>query len=242
MRWKDFFYYQKGERIAIIVLLALILLVLIFNGILSRRSNKETVIVHNEAFEKEFEEFQASLKEGEPKKRAFTRKNYKNYSTSDSHSTKENYSDKKSNTDYIPFPTQEKLAEGEKISLNETDTAEWKKIPGIGSTYATRIVKYRNLLGGFARTEQLREVYGMNDELFSKIAPYVKAEGGFKKIAINKLEFKTMLKHPYLNYDQVKAIFDLRKRKGNIQSIHALEMLDEFTSEDIEHLKPYLEF
>ena len=140
------------------------------------------------------------------------------------------------------FTERKKLAEGETIFLNKSDTTDWKKIPGIGSTYASRIVKYRDLLGGFVSVDQLREVYGIDDKLFVKIYPYVEVDGEYTKIAVNKLEFKELLRHPYLNYKQVKAIFDLRRRKGNISSINELALLNEFASEDIERLAPYLEF
>ena len=36
------------------------------------------------------------------------------------------------------------MSASEFISLNKSDTADWKKIPGIGSSYAKRIVKYRD--------------------------------------------------------------------------------------------------
>ena len=64
----------------------------------------------------------------------------------------------------------------------------------------------------------------------------------FRKLWINELEFKELLRHPYLNYKQVRAIMNLRKKKGNIASIHELVMLDEFTSEDIFRIEPYLAF
>ncbi|HBK40302.1 MAG TPA: hypothetical protein DDZ57_01845, partial [Porphyromonadaceae bacterium] len=53
-----------------------------------------------------------------------------------------------------------------------------------------RIVKYRNLLGGFVSVEQLREVYGIDNELFSRISPYIQADENFRKLWINELEFK----------------------------------------------------
>ena len=239
MNWKDFFYFHKGQRFAVILLLFLILLTLILNGVWDRKNNRPITVVQSEAFEKEFNEFHKSLKDKEIPADETPATNYRRYP---GYEKKENDPKPENKTTYTPFPPQEKLAEGETISLNEPDTAQWKKIPGIGRAYASRIVKYRNLLGGFASVDQLREVYGIDDALFTKIAPYIQPDGNFDKILINQLEFKEMLKHPYLNYKQVKAIFDLRNRKGKIQSIGELSFLDEFTSGDIERLKPYLAF
>ena len=135
-----------------------------------------------------------------------------------------------------------KLSEGETISLNSTDTTEWKKIPGIGSSYSSRIVKYRTLLGGFVCKDQLQEGYGIDSEMYARISPFIAEDTNWSKIKINKLEFKELLRHPYLNYNQVKVIMNLRDKKGNITSIDELSMLDEFSKDDISRLQPYLEF
>lgn len=219
------------------------------NGVLKKNSEKK-ILVQNDSLVQEFEHFQRSFEDREivdpnGNERKINRQFY---------SEKKSLRDQQSNTDkrlsdsYIDssfersFFDDMKLTEGETIFLNESDTADWKKIPGIGSVYASRIVKYRNLLGGFVSVNQLREVYGIDDELFAKIYPYIKTDGKYTKIAVNKLEFKQLLRHPYLNYKQVKVIVDLRRRKGNISSINELALLDEFTAEDIERLNPYLQF
>ena len=45
------------------------------------------------------------------------------------------------------------------LDLNRADTAELKKIPGIGSGIARLIVNYRQRLGGFYQIEQLQEIH-----------------------------------------------------------------------------------
>ena len=243
MHWKDFLYYRKSEKLAVILLLILIVLTLILNLILSQRNSRDIIFTQNDSLVKAFEEFQRNLTLHEginvldsaqvvPQNERRSNDGLRSKKISE-----ENNPDR-----YAPFPTAEKLAAGETILLNATDTVEWKKIPGIGSTFAARIVKYRNLLGGFVSVEQLREVYGIDNELFSRISPYIQADENFAKLRINELEFKELLRHPYLNYKQVRAIVNLRKRKGDIASIHELAMLDEFTSEDIFRIEPYLAF
>lgn len=243
MKWKNFLYFQKGEKIAVILLLILIVLVLVMNLLLSQRYSREIILVQNDSIVKEFQEFQKSLRMKETKERESQQYRQPYYDRNKRQDYQYSKTDSANYTrNYTPFPRQEKLEVGETIFLNSTDTAEWKKIPGIGSSYAERIVKYRNLLGGFASTEQLREVYGIDNEMFSRIAPYIAPDANFRKIHINKLEFKELLSHPYLNYKQVQAINNLRKRKGKVASLNELAMLEEFTTEDIERLRPYLEF
>lgn len=268
MRWKDFLYFRKGSKIGVTLLLILILLTLILNILLSYRDSSGIVVVQNDSITQAFDDFLRTLKASDPSpsppesdpdfSRPSVRESEKNLSQksdksprkegSSSHSRAtpiygESRSEDTGNMeDYAHYPRVEKLTEGETISLNASDTADWKKIPGIGEVYSTRIVEYRDRLGGFVRKEQLMEVYGVDDELYARIAPYIEMSGSWRKVAVNKLEFKELLSHPYLSYKQVQAIMNLRRRKGDIVSIQELGMLDEFTSEDIYRLEPYLEF
>ncbi len=59
------------------------------------------------------------------------------------------------------------------VELNNADTAALKTVKGIGPVFARRIVKYRNLIGGFHRKEELLKVYGIDEERYAGIAPQV---------------------------------------------------------------------
>jgi DNA uptake protein ComE-like DNA-binding protein len=146
-------------------------------------------------------------------------------------------------TQRTTFPRAPRLVYGETISLNSSDTTQWMKIPGIGTTFANRIVRYQTRLGGFASIYQLLEVNGISDELFARIAPYIlHNDSTLQKLHINQLEFRELLRHPYLEFEQVQVIMNLRRRTGSISSINELAMLSEFSENDIERLRPYLEF
>lgn len=86
------------------------------------------------------------------------------------------------------------------------------------------------------------EVYGLDAELYSRIESYIVIDSNYTKLNINNLQFRSLLRHPYLSYKQVQAIMNLREQKGDIMMVEELAMLDEFTSEDIERLEPYLQF
>ena len=62
------------------------------------------------------------------------------------------------------------------VELNAADTAILKSLPGIGSAYASRIIKYRDLLGGFYSPKQLLEVYNFPEETFENISEYLSAD------------------------------------------------------------------
>ena len=106
------------------------------------------------------------------------------------------------------------------IDINIADTTLLKQLPGIGGAFAKWIVNYREKLGGYCKTEQLLEVHRMDTSRFNSIKDYVKIDSTFtpNKLKINSDEFKVLLKHPYLEYDDVKKIVNHREQKGMITS------------------------
>ena len=249
MNWKDFLYFSRKESIAILFILVIILLTLNLNILLSKRNSSPFTIAENDSLIASFERLHQTMKDKKVESQQINYNERDNTKNSDNLSDKSNQTalyQKESNEREFKYPRQEKLKDSEYIFLNETDTAQWKKVPGIGSAYASRIVKYNKLLGGFTSIHQLREVYGVDDELFDNISLYVLEEDNIinkcKKLEVNKLEFKEIVAHPYIDYEQTIAIVNLRRRIGNISSINELAMLDEFTPEDIKRISPYLQF
>lgn len=55
-------------------------------------------------------------------------------------------------------------------------------------------------------------------------------------------DFKQLVRHPYLNYEQVKAICAYIRKYGSLKGWKELRLLDEFTDEDFERLEPYFTF
>ena len=54
------------------------------------------------------------------------------------------------------------------IDINTADTTAFISLPGIGSKLASRIVSFRERLGGFYSIEQIAETFGLHDSLFRK--------------------------------------------------------------------------
>ena len=137
----------------------------------------------------------------------------------------------------------EKFSEGTVVELNTADTTILKKVPGIGSSFAKRIVGYRNLLGGYYSVTQLSEVYGVDDEKYKALAPWFIADPSYiSTLEINTLPQDSLRRHPYINYNQAKIISQLRKQKGKLTGWENLQLLDEFAEEDKIRLQHYLSF
>lgn len=132
-----------------------------------------------------------------------------------------------------------KYAAGTVIELNGADTAELKKIPGIGSGIARMIVNYRSQLGAFHRIEQLEDIH-LKVEL---LRPWFSIDArSVRRINVNKASVQRMMSHPYINFYQAKAIVEHRKKNGKINSLKELSLYEEFSPADFERMKPYVCF
>ncbi len=112
------------------------------------------------------------------------------------------------------------------VDLNTADSALLVELPQIGGYTALRIIAFRDKLGGFVDKEQLRDVKGMDAERFNAVQPYIEiGETEPRKIDVNRSDFKTLVNHPYLSYEQVKRIFNQREKRGMIKNWAQLETL-----------------
>jgi competence ComEA-like helix-hairpin-helix protein len=129
------------------------------------------------------------------------------------------------------------------IELNSADVIILKKLKGIGTIYAERIIKYRDYLGGFHNVSQIKEVYGISEELFHSFEPEIMVDTTLiKKIRINGGDLTRKLKHPYLKKQQIEELIAYRRKNQVINSIETIREMDIFSKEDIDKLKPYLSF
>jgi len=125
------------------------------------------------------------------------------------------------------------------VDLNTVDSATLVELPQIGAYTAARIVAYRDKLGGFVNKEQLLEVKGMDEARYNVAAPYINiGEATVTKIDVNRADFKALVNHPYLNYNQVKCIFNQREKRGMIKDWVQLEAL----IKDDGEVNPLLEY
>ncbi|MGI6223003.1 MAG: helix-hairpin-helix domain-containing protein [Prevotella sp.] len=137
------------------------------------------------------------------------------------------------------YPHKEKLKPGERIALNSADTAELKKVPGIGSYFAKQIVQYRKRLGGFSNSGQLMEIRNFPEDAL----PYLAVSSGeVHKININKASLEELRDHPYISFYQARDIVQFRRMRGAIHSLQQLAALKTFPASAIKKLEPYISY
>ncbi len=127
-----------------------------------------------------------------------------------------------------------------KVDVNTADTALLRRIPGVGAKISEAIVKYRERLGGFHSVEQLREIKIVSPELLEWME--VSSSSDIQKININKASFQALNSHPYISYEQTKALLQYVRLYGKVKDEKALVETGIFTKEEVEKLEPYIAY
>jgi len=130
----------------------------------------------------------------------------------------------------------------ETIDINLADSIAFVSLPGIGPTLAQRIIRFRDNLGGFLTINQILEVYGIKDSVFQLIQPRLACTGIMHKISINQADVNTLNKHPYINFQEAKAIVNFRAQHGYFKQPDELLQLILLNDQWLQKIKPYLNF
>lgn len=127
------------------------------------------------------------------------------------------------------------------IELNQATPEDLEKLSGIGPVLSTRIVKYRNLLGGFVSLDQLREVYGLKGEVVEMNRSKLRVDSlAVRRLDINFLSIEELAAHPYISYKDARRIVDFRSKNGYISSNNMLVADSVLSAEQFGILKYYL--
>lgn len=134
----------------------------------------------------------------------------------------------------LPTPITKQSHPHPSFDINAASAQQLQTLAGIGPTRSARIIKYRDQLGGFVRQDQYREVYGLDAVALNSLLQYAYIAAHFQptQLHINQPDFKTLLRHPYLSYDQVKKLVRSREKDGKFNRLEELlqrGILDEAT-------------
>ncbi len=145
------------------------------------------------------------------------------------------------------FPVFEKKPFAkEKIVVKDINLATAEdliKIYGIGPALSERILKQKNLLGGFVNMEQMNDVWGLSPEVVDNLYKYFKVSNApeVRKININKATMKELGQFPYFRYPLSKEIITYRSMNGDIKNTDLVKIKG-FPVEKVNIIAVYLEF
>jgi competence ComEA-like helix-hairpin-helix protein len=116
-------------------------------------------------------------------------------------------------------------------------------IRGVGPAFARRIVHYRDKVGGFYSKEQLKEVYGIDEEKYSQIKDGIAVDSKhIIKVNINTATFNELRRFPYLSFKQMDAIVAYRDEHGNYNTLTDLKNIAILNDGILRKIGPYLVF
>lgn len=143
---------------------------------------------------------------------------------------------------FISNKTERKSFAKALVEINSADSLSIVYLKGIGPGFTKRIIKYRTMLGGFHSINQLKEVYGMTDSTFALLSSQIKVdEQTISKIPINAIDFNSLRKHPYFNFQSAQAIVNYRLKHGKLTESD-IRSLGVFSDEKLSLILPYLSY
>ena len=137
---------------------------------------------------------------------------------------------------------EKKIFTRELVEINTADSLAIVFLKGIGPGFTKRIMKYSTLLGGFHSISQLKEVYGMTDSVFLSLSTQIKLDvNAITKIPINAIDFNSLRKHPYFNFQLAQAVINFRNKHGKLNESD-IKNLGVFSEEKLSLILPYLSY
>ncbi len=129
------------------------------------------------------------------------------------------------------------------LDINHADSTAFASLPGIGSRLSSRIVRYRQRLGGFYDLNQLKEVYGITDSTLKQIRGMLYNKGdGINKLNLNEMKYEELSSHPYIGYSKARLLIAFRNTHGKIKNRDELMRAALFDSIVVEKILPYCLF
>ena len=127
------------------------------------------------------------------------------------------------------------------IELNAADTFELQRLRGIGPSFAKRIIKYRERLGGYKEKSQLLEIFGMDTVKYNDIKDHLTVNpDSIRKINLNSVTFKELLSHPYFPFEVTKNIMIYRKDHKKFTGTEELLKIKNINDSLYRKIKPYV--
>ena len=128
------------------------------------------------------------------------------------------------------------------ITLNTTDSTELQMLDGIGPVLSSRIIKYRDQLGGFHNMNQLLEVYGVKATLVSDIMNKINFDGMLRKINLNRITLDSLVRHPYFDYPTANIFINYRSHHGPFKDIDDVKKIIAIKQNWLDEVAPYFSY
>lgn len=156
------------------------------------------------------------------------------------------------------------------LDINSASSDELTKLKGIGDVLASEIIAYRENNGGFRNIEEIMNVSGIGEGIFSEIRDHIyvidpvydiieeetaAAEINDNEtsteeslptleesapININSADRDVLMLLPHIDEDIADRIIDFRERTGGFNSEYELLLIDGLSRNDVSEIIPYI--
>lgn len=127
------------------------------------------------------------------------------------------------------------------VELNTADSGALLPLDGIGPVLSSRIIRYRERLGGFHAVEQLLEVYGLDTAHYEAFRDCLRVDSSqVRKINLNEAGFNELRRLPYWSASQVRVVLNYREQHGRFADVRALFNIHALNAGTIQKVMPYL--
>jgi len=126
------------------------------------------------------------------------------------------------------------------LDVNTADSLAWLALPGIGEKLTSRILNFRDKLGGFYAVEQVGETWGLPDSTFRLIRPRLQLSSGPpRQIPLNTASEEQLQHHPYIRFRLARTIIRYRQEHGAFATLDDLKRIALVTDDLYLKLLPY---
>ncbi|MBC7383199.1 MAG: helix-hairpin-helix domain-containing protein [Bacteroidia bacterium] len=231
---KTYFYFNKNEKLGIYLLLGLIVLTLCVKWSL-------TFLFPPKLFPLSMQ----TLMELDTLAAKTTHQNKFVYHTFDTVYKQRQFKKKFPNPGFVKYrhdtvyPVHKKKLEII-VELNNADSVSLVNLYRIGPILASKIISYRNKLGGFINLNQLTEIRGFDaDILYDLQGKILIDETRSKKYNLNTVSLEELKQHPYFKNNLSQAIVNYRTQHGKYHSFSDLRKIKLVNDSILERIRPY---
>lgn len=97
-----------------------------------------------------------------------------------------------------------------KIDINKADSAAFDTLPGIGGWFASKMISYRESLGGYSYPEQLMDIYHFDKEKYDGLKDLITCSSP-DPFPLWTLPAEDLARHPYIGKDAARGIVLFRE-------------------------------
>ena len=126
--------------------------------------------------------------------------------------------------------------------LNTATAAELTSVSGVGEVLSKRIIKYRDLIGGYRVNDQLYEVYYLDSVVANKVLVQfqVLEPSQWQKMDINTATVEDLSSLVYISNALANKIIAYRQSVGTISSLNELKTIEGFPIDKFNRIGLYL--